>query len=253
MASFAKQVFAEDPLETQGRNDADFLKLETELFGKLTKAGVSSVSTTAALKMPGAIIEGLLGWLGNKNPFIKNAADRENEVWILDNTGFKSSVVSTYKAEVVACFFRHGRGDITAAVAAIADTIGLDGEPGHQAEAKARIAERLKPFVDAVAPARTLPVVIGSDSRKPVKRTLGPSDTSGVSSQVFEVGSHSQHNGEVTQIVSDSSVSGLPQAKALTRLYAPEGWGIISDIDDTIKITQVCLRMQPFCTAYSIS
>lgn len=239
MASFARQMFTEDPLESEGRKDADFLKLEADLFAKLTKAGVSSVSSTAALKMPGAAIEGLLGWLGKKNPFLKNASAQENEVWILDNTGFKSSAVSTWRAEVVACFFRHGRGDLTAAVAAIADTIGLDGESGHQAEAKALIAERLKPFVDAVAPARTLPVVVGSQDHKKHKHKLGPSDASGISSQILEVGAHSQHNGEANQIESDPGVAGLPQAKAVTRLYAPEGWGIISDIDDTIKITQV--------------
>lgn len=244
MASFleaAKQNFAEDPLESEGRKDAEFLQLETQLFAKLTKAGVSSVSPTAAIKMPGAVIEGLLGWLGNKNPFLKNASAGQNEVWILDNTAFKSSAMSTWRAEVVACFFQHGRGDLTAAVAAIADTIGLDGEPGHQAETKALIAERLKPFIDAVAPARTLPIVVESQSHKPHKRKLGPSNTSGISSQVFEVGAHSQKNGEVNHIKSDSSVSGLPQAEAVTHLAAPEGWGIISDIDDTIKITQVCI------------
>jgi len=240
-----KQNFAEDPLESEGRKDADFLQLESQLFAKLTKAGVSSVSSTAAVKMPGAAIEGLLGWLGNKNPFVKNASV-DNEVWILDNTAFKSSTMSTWRAEVVACFFQRGRGDLTAAVAAIADTIGLDGEPGHQAETKALIAERLKPFIDAVAPARTLPVVVESQDHKPHKCKLGPSNVSGISSQVFEVGAHSQKNGEVNYIKSDLSVSRLPQAQAVTHLAAAEGWGIISDIDDTIKITQVCVSQNSF-------
>jgi len=245
MDHFAKQVFTEDPMESEARKDADFLQTETELFEKLTKAGVSSVSSTAAMKMPGAVIEGLLGWLGNKNPFVKHASADHNEVWILDSTAFKSSVVSTWRAEIVACFFQQGRGDLTAAVAAIADKIGLDGETGQQAEARARIAERLKPFVDAVAPARTLPVLIKSQSHKPHNRKLGPSNVSGISSQVLEVGTHSQQNGEVNQILSDPSVRGLPQAKAVTHLAGPEGWGIISDIDDTIKITQVCAWTPP--------
>ena len=240
MASFLSQTFTEDPLEAEGRQDAEFLKMEAELFAKLTKAGVSSFSTTALMKLPGAAIEGVLGWLGDKNPFTKNASAKENEVWILDNTGFKSSSVSTWRAEVVACFFHHGRGDLTTAVAAIADTIGLDGEPGQQAETRARIAERLQPFVYAIAPARTLPVVIKSGEQKLHQRKLGPSNTSGISSQVFEVGAHDQDDGDVNQIETDSNIAGLPQAQGATRLYSPEGWGVISDIDDTIKITQVC-------------
>jgi len=240
MESLIRQVFAEDPLESEGREDAEFLKTEGELFAKLTKAGVSSVSTTAAMKLPGAAVDGLLGWLGDKNPFVKNASAAENEAWIFDNTAFRSSDGSAWRAEVVACIFQHGRGDITAAVAAIADSIGLDGEPGHQAETRALISERLRPFVYAVAPARTLPVLIRSDEHNPHKRKLGPSNTSGISSQVFEVGVPNQQNGEVNLIETDSSISGIPQAKGVTRLCEPEGWGVISDIDDTIKITQVC-------------
>jgi len=249
MESLTRQMFAEDPLESEGRKDAEFFKMEAELFAKLTRAGVSSVSTTAMMKLPGAAIEGLLGWLGDKNPFVKNASAQENEVWILDNTGFRASDGSSWRAEVVACFFQHGRGDITAAVAAIADTIGLDGEPGHQAATRALIAERLKPFVDAIAPARTLPVVIKSDEHDPRTCRLGPSNTSGISSHVFEVGLRGQESGEANLITTNPSVSGLPQAKGVTRLYAPEGWGVISDIDDTIKITQVC-DYPAYCSMY---
>lgn len=229
----------EDPMESQGRKDADFLKVEAMLFAKLTKAGVSSVSSTALLKLPGALTEGLLGWLGYKDPFARNArADRE-EVWILDNTAYKTSESSAWMAEVIACFFQQGRGDLASAVAAIVDAIGLDSKEGPQEQNRALIEERLKPFIDAVAPARKLPTVVAQKDGNTTKRLLGPSDTSGVSNQSLEVGNARQQNGDTNQMKTDDSIPNLPKAQGVTRLAGPKGWGIISDIDDTIKITQV--------------
>lgn len=226
-------------METKGRSDANFLKVEAMLFEKLTKAGVSSMSSTALLKLPRAILEGTLGWLGFKKIWTTQARADRNEVWILDNTAYKSSETSPWTADVVACFFQQGRGDLTAAAAAIADAIGLDGKSGSQEQTKAIIEERLKPFIDAVAPAVTLPVVQQQRDGKSVKKVLGPSDSSGVSSQHLEVGTQSQQSGETNTTTSDSSVRNLPQAQGVTRLAGPQGWGVISDIDDTIKITQV--------------
>lgn len=231
---------AEDPLETKARKDADFLKYEMMVFEKLTKAGVSSMSSTAALKIPSVVAEGLLGFLGNRNPFAKNATAERNIVWILDNTGYQSSTATTWKAEFVACFFQHGRGDITRAAAGIADAMGLDGEAGASEESRKLIEERLKPFVDAVAPARSLPVVIDSSSGRAFRHSLGPSNLSGISDQIFEVGDYHQQPGNDLHTTTDPNVQGLPQARGTTRLWGPEGFGVISDIDDTIKITMVC-------------
>lgn len=212
-----------DPLEDEARKIADFAKIEATLFERLTKAGVSSVSTTAMVKMPSVAVEGLFGFLGDRNPFAKNAKANQNDVFIFDNTAFRSSDVSTWRAEVEACFFQRGRGDLTAAVAALVDTIGLDGEPGEQEASKKLIAERLKPFIDAVAPARSLPIVVETPGR-PLKKKLGPSNISGITSQILEVGGASQKNGEVNQIKSDPDVAGLTQAVGTTRLAGPEGW-----------------------------
>lgn len=221
------QKVVEDPLETEGRNDADFAKVEAMLFERLTKAGVSSISPTAVLKLPGAAIEGLLGWLGDKNPLVRHARADKNEVWILDNTGYKTSDVGTWKAEVVTAFFQHGRGDYVQAAAAIADAIGLDGKAGTNEDTKKIIAERLKPFIDAIAPARTLPVHIQPENGKSMSRTLGPSDTNGIASQIIEVGSHEQQNGAANIIQSDPEIANLPKAEGTSRLAVPQGWGII--------------------------
>lgn len=229
----------EDPMETRSRTDANFLKVEAMLFEKLTKAGVSSVSSTALEKIPAAIIEGTLGRLGFKNLWTKNAVAHRNEVWIMDNTAYQASENSPWMAEVVTCFFQQGRGDFAAAVAAIADAIGLDGKAGSSQQSKALIEQRLKPFIDAVAPALTLPAVLQQQDGKTVKKVLGPSDSSGVSIEHLEVGTHDQQSGEKNHTMSDPSVPNLPEARGVTRLEGPQGWGVISDIDDTIKITQV--------------
>ena len=234
----------DDAMEgTTMRQELEFKKTEAMLFEKLTKAGVSSISTTALVKIPGVIATGLSSLLGEWNPMIRRARADRNEVWILDNTAYKTSDGSTWVAEVVACFFQHGRGDLVQAAATIADTIGLDGEPGEQEKKRKLIAERLKPFIDAIAPARTLPVVI--NEKQSVKRQLGPSNASGISSQILEVGAYDQSNGASNEIVTDTSVANLPEARGVTRLASAEGWGIISDIDDTIKITQVSSEAFP--------
>lgn len=218
---------------------AEFAKVEAELFAKLTKAGVSSMSTTALIKIPSVGIEGLFGFLGASNPFVKDARDDRNEVWILDNTGYKTSDTSEWQAEVVACFFQEGNGDIAQAVAAIADTVGIDGEVGPHEEKRKLIAERLRPFVDAIAPARTLPIVIKPGEGTLISRKLGPSNISGVSIDFIEVGSNNQADGTVNKIESNPKVQGLSKASGVSRLAAADGWCVISDIDDTIKITQV--------------
>lgn len=238
-AGIAHQKIEEDPIEAEGRKDAGFLKVESLLFEKLTMAGVSSFGSTALLKLPSAFADIVLGWLGDKNPFVANAKAGQNEVWILDNTGYKASDTNKWQSEIIACFFRHGRGDLTKAAAAVADAIGLDGEGGLSPESQKLIELRLKPFVDAVAPACTLPVVINAQGGKPLKHLLGPSNTSGISSQIFEVGQPDQPDGSVNQINTDNSISNLPTTRGITRLAAPDGFGVISDIDDTIKITQV--------------
>lgn len=238
--SRAREMFEEDPMEAEGRREADFLKVEAILFEKLTKAGVSSVSSTALMKMPGVIAEWGFSWLGSHNPLIRNASNSINDVWILDNTAYQERDSTEWQAEIVTCFFQRGRGDITKAVAAIADAIGIDGKAGENQATQRLIEYRLRPFVHAVAPARTLPAVINAKGGEPLKYTLGPSDTSGIAVQTLEAGHPDQPNGATNEIETDSNFPDVPVAKGVTRLAVPKGFGIISDIDDTIKITQVC-------------
>lgn len=226
-------------MEAEGRREADFLKVEAKLFEKLTKAGVSSVSSTALMKVPGLIADWGFSWLGSYNPLIKNASNGINDVWILDNTAYQAKGSTEWQAEFVTCFFQRGRGDITKAVAAIADAIGIDGKAGASQATQQLIEYRLRPFVHAVAPGRLLPVVVNAKGGEPLRYVLGPSNSSGIAVQTLEAGHPDQPNGATNEIETDSNSPNVPVARGVTRLAVPKGFGIISDIDDTIKITQV--------------
>jgi hypothetical protein len=182
--------------------------------------------------------------LGSKNPLAQPADPHQNTVWLLDNTAYQlvtdDDEHQSWHVEVVACIFEKGsRKDIANVVAIIADQIGLDGERGSHQEARKRIERRIQPFLDAVSPSRTLTLQIPI-SRPAQSHSLGPSDRNGILSQTVEMGHIGIEDGAVIrprlQHFSDEPIS------MNTAFVAPEGWLVISDIDDTIKRT---LTLEP--------
>lgn len=181
-----------------------------------------------------------LGLLGPKNPFGKKAKADEHEIWLLNNTAHKSANPRTggpeWEAEFVACYFYKGRKDITDFVSHIADAIGLDGTAGTDKVVRETIAKRLQPFISPIAPARTVEISIPSKAGAPVKQKLGPSDANGISSQVMETGGTDAADGTTVTYTTDGPE--YPQASGSLHFAVEDGWAIISDIDDTIKVTQ---------------
>lgn len=181
------------------------------------------------------------GILGSKNPFGKKAKSKEHKVWLLDNTAYQpipkgdKGTPQPWTAEFVACYFRSGRKDVTKYVSSIADILGIDGKAGQDPEAQKRIEERLRPFVMGIAPARTVDIQIPcpTPGSNPHKRLLGPSNQNGISSQLLLTGGSDDVDGTTVECTSDE----FPDLKGTTRFVGPEGWAIISDIDDTIKVT----------------
>ena len=180
--------------------------------------------------------------MGSKNPFGKKATAKDNVVWLLDNTAHQpikagQDAPQPWEAEFVACFFHKGRKDISKSVSAIADTIGLDGKAGVDEAARKRIEERLQPFIMAISPARTVEIKIPSPSPSgtPHKRLLGPSNINGISSQNLLTSGADDADGKT--VVCNSEENVFPDLKCNTHFAGPEGWGVISDIDDTIKVT----------------
>ena len=155
----------------------------------------------------------------------------------MDNTAYRpgSGAGEPWQAEFVACFFHKGRKDVTKFVSQIADAIGLDGEGGLDPAAQSMIKERLHPFVSDIAPARKIDVEIPRSAGPAVVQTLGPSNANGISSQIVPMGRSDTDDG--TTITTKSKQDLFPNVSCRTRFAGPEGWAILSDIDDTIKVT----------------
>lgn len=184
-----------------------------------------------------------------------------HEVWIWDNTAFRSPKdrdnrpgledvkdtkatdpmiikngekqparePSGWETEFVASYFvKHSGKDESRVVAHIAKLLNVDDDEAS----KKCIARRLQPFLDTVLPNRTLRINI--DGKE--EQTIGPSNYSGISQ-----GLHQLHFEPSVPSVLQSNAENLPHPFSIsgsTLVHEETGWGIISDIDDTIKVTQ---------------
>lgn len=186
-----------------------------------------------------------------------------HNVWILDNTAFRTpqpgddrpglqelkdkNVASPAKVsasgladepvgegsgwqvEIVACYFIKNSGkDTSRAVAAIAQKLNVGDD---DVATKKRIAARLRPFTETVLPNHFLRISI--DGKE--EQTLGPSSYSGISA-----GLHELHFQPPVPGVLQTTPVNLPPPFSIpgsTVIADETGFGIISDIDDTIKIT----------------
>jgi hypothetical protein len=181
--------------------------------------------------------------LGSKNPLAQPADPVQHTVWLLDNTAYQavpndSDTTPSWHAEVVACIFeKESRKDMTKIVATIADKIGLDGSVGSHQEARSRIEHRIAPFITAISPSRTLTLQIPLSPTQ--FKPLGPSDRNGILSQTVEIGHLPIEDGAVLR----PRLQDFDEPVTMHTSFAkPDGWLVISDIDDTIKRT---LTLEP--------
>lgn len=226
--SMMRQETQENPEERESRLAGDFY-LEQRLPSRWTTG-----------RAP-ALIQFISSFLGQKNPLVQPADPRQNTVWLLDNTAYRQVHQNPHKrqqwhAEVVACvFMKHGRQDICKLVASVADAIGLDGEIGTDEETRKRITQRLQPFVNEIAPARFMTLEVPLPSGHIKKHRLCPTDRNGISSQTVLTGAHDIEDGTIIK----AYLKGWDHTVSMNTVFAsPEGWLVISDIDDTIKHTQ---------------
>nr|POE99336.1 phosphatidate phosphatase app1 [Quercus suber] len=138
---------------------------------------------------------------------------------------------SGWEVEYVACYFIKNSGKNVASIQAkIIHALNIGDD---DLATKKRIIARLQPFVDTVLPKRTVRISINGRE----EQTLGPSSWSGISSGLHEL------HFEPPSVPFQSTVLNLPPPfglPSITVLAEEQGWGVISDIDDTIKITQSC-------------
>ena len=224
-ADNAQQRVQESSLEAASRKAAGFEDIEKRLQPRWP---ISQMG----------FLDKFTGHLGRRNPFHKPAQPEKHRILLLDNVAYRPvhpypHDPQPWQAEFVAAYFDQGRNDVGDVVSSIADTIGLDGNIGADQEAKARIAERIQPFIDSIAPAKTVEITIPQATGEPLKKLLGPSNANGISSQIELTGGNNKSDG--TNIKYTAPAFGVG---AHTHFAGPEGWAVISDVDDTIKVTQ---------------
>jgi hypothetical protein len=224
-----RQRLQETPVESEYRHSANFPTVENSL-----------PRIWPSMDYP--IFDRVTSYLGRSNPFTRSADPKLNTVWLLDNTAYRPVHPYPHKnqpfqAEFVACYFvKSHRQDIGKYVASIADQIGLDGSLGPDQDAATRrtIAERVQPFIDQIAPARTIKITISNPSGT-FTPTLGPSQSNGISSQIVITGDPPN-----LQPIQPYASAPFDPLVRMTTFFAPptsSAWAVISDIDDTIKVT----------------
>ncbi|KAI9655874.1 MAG: hypothetical protein M1829_000477 [Trizodia sp. TS-e1964] len=169
---------------------------------------------------------------GRHNPF-QHPVTSKDTVWFFDNTAYRSPQnPSQWNAEFVATYFLTDSGkDLGHVVAVLTDLLGRSDTPAEV------IQDRVQPFVDTTLPSRVVELAFGGEEAVGSPMKLGPSERNGLSSNDLEIISQSNwKDGNVakpTPLVS----KGTTVINMETHFAEPDGWGFISDIDDSIKIT----------------
>jgi predicted RNase H-like HicB family nuclease len=162
--------------------------------------------------------------LGSKNPHYHPVDPEYHRVWLFDNTAYRDG--DRWVVEVVAAFFVKDSGeDSSEAMARISEIIGLT----HEGE-KESVAQRLRPFMESILPAHTAILKLNGQ-----RYQLGPSSVEGISTNLVRFKRKSKNGSTVTPTLVRMKHQ-LPLVP-VTVFAEPEGWAIISDVDDTIKRT----------------
>lgn len=148
----------------------------------------------------------------------------------MDNTAYHppGAGENEWEAEFVAAYFVKNSGkDVSKVAADLAEKLGI----GKGDAAEKTIAERLQPLLDTILPAHTVNVQIHMNDI----RRLGPSDENGISSQTIPwQPTHTKEDGDTAVHEAVGINSATP---CRTTFAEATGWAVISDIDDTIKLT----------------
>ncbi|KAH0023025.1 hypothetical protein KCU78_g5563, partial [Aureobasidium melanogenum] len=190
----------------------------------------------------------------------------QHSVWIFDNTAYRvqpsqDAKVNKHEADpkiiagpneplpppsweveyVAAYFSRETCRDPSHVLADIARLLGLAREAATEEECLDEIKDklditlikkRLEPFLNPILPRHTIRIKIADTETQ----TLGPSSSSGISSDLLRLHFDARAGTQLTT-TANSDPSPYFVTPGDTVVAEPTGWGVISDIDDTIKIT----------------
>ncbi|KXX76026.1 Phosphatidate phosphatase APP1 [Madurella mycetomatis] len=208
-----------DALEKRTRSKRGFADAESSL---------SSVSTSQTqVSRRHLKITSLLSYLGSSNPLPAQIVG-DDVIWLMDNVAFRDPRGAWQAEFVTAAFDQQPSDKVVDIVGDIASKLGLSR--GHVEEKT--IERRIAPFVMEILPGRQIKVNFGGSTQL----KLGPGDRHGISSDVRRILKPPPDMAVRSTADVPMGVAGILDMKTV---YAePEGWAVISDVDDTIKITQ---------------
>ncbi|KAH6969887.1 hypothetical protein DER45DRAFT_68736 [Fusarium avenaceum] len=219
---FSPSAFAAD-MQLRTRKARNFDKVEHDLPDPRSAA---FQKTQAAALSSSINVSGWLSRLAGLNPFGK-AVDDGDIVWLMDNTAYRNPETDQWEAEFVAAVFENEpRCRVADIVSGIASTLGL----AEDAAERDVIEERIIPFLWDIQAARVFWI---EHKKKEIK--LGPTSINGITTSIESV--DRQHKGstiDATALVPHAT-KGIHDMQ--TYYAGPEGWAVISDVDDTIKVT----------------
>jgi hypothetical protein len=187
-----------------------------------------SVSPTSPQLTTSNKLNDILSYLGTKNPLPRPVAT-DDTVWLLDNTAYRNPKTGKWEAEFVsAVFAQHPSCAVIDAVAAVAKKLDLqEDDPSYP-----DMEERILPFVQDIRPGTQVKVLHSGDT----SLKLGPGGRNGITSDIKKLPANDEKNLIVPTFAKvPTGANGVLEMR--TFFAEPEGWGVISDIDDTIKVT----------------
>lgn len=219
---FSPSAFAND-MQLRTRKIQNFDKVEHDLPDPKNPAlqRVDSAALASSIN-----ISGWLSRLASLSPFYK-AVDGDDIIWLFDNTAYRNPDTGKWEAEFVAAVFEHEpKCRVADVVSSVAKTLGL----AEDAAERDTIEERLLPFLWDIQAVRVFRIQhSGRDLR------LGPTSINGITTNTLEVAKN--HKGSLVKAKAQvpRGISGFLEMK--TYYAGPDGWAVLSDIDDTIKVT----------------
>lgn len=181
------------------------------------------------LKLPSALRR-LLRKAGLLRPPAVTELQRSDVLWLYDNIAYPSAGAPTgWTAEFISAYFlaHPSVRDVARLVARIADRIGLT--LGNDPAAEARIAKRVRPFLDIAREGRTVQLNFGGSIAVP----LGPSAADGVAVNILPIPAGSYHDGLVlrsTAVLPDGIDPHLQIADMATHFVGGDGWAAVSGL-----------------------
>jgi len=214
------QSFRESAMEKKTRHDCKFHETESRL---------PVIKKEPAADHRPSLSNDLLSNLGRWNPLPVEITANDT-VWLLDNTAYRNPKTNKWEAEFVAAVFDKNTGvEVSTVVADIAEHLGL----GKGDAQEAIIYQRLMLFMQNILPGRKVHVSFGQKE----ELTLGPGGRHAISSDI-EILPVDFKDGDIVPSFALVPEGANGVLHMNTSFAEPDGWAVISDIDDTIKITQ---------------